>query len=582
MLKFSLLLLCLLKVSCFTSFCNDISIEKQNQKQDTIEFRDTFSSNAHYQCAVKNLQKNLFIDAEKCFEQYVDFYLKQGEENDVLNAYFRIGDLYRSKLLYSASLSYFLKALNISLKEENDFTGILYSYIGNIYYDQYNLDEALKNYYLSKAVFQKYHNEKRLASSYNNIGEIYRFKKEYKPAFENYQKAIELNLKLNNEASLAVNYNNLGLLYIEFRDFETAFQHLDKSRQILVKLGPISKQASINNSFGELFFSKNDYLAAVKHYTKTLEYSLKGQGDDIIIRRDAYNGLHKSYSKLLLFKEAYKNYCEYYSLAQQVINTESQRQIFEIQLKNNIDNYDKEILYLKRNAEIEKEKKRNNTIFFLLFIGLLVLLLYALMLRFKTYKQKTQIRLQKSELDELELSHAKALNNQLRLENIQFEANRKLDELTKINLEEKLDHKKRELSASALHLINKNEILNRIKSTLNDIELNKDKQAQTILNKITKEIEGCVNFDSDWDAFKLHFEEVHNNYFSNLILKYPDLTTDELKLCGYLRINLTSKEIAQILNITQAAINKRRNRLRKKFMINQDVDLHHFLSNISS
>ena len=71
-----------------------------------------------------------------------------------------------------------------------------------------------------------------------------------------------------------------------------------------------------------------------------------------------------------------------------------------------------------------------------------------------------------------------------------------------------------------------------------------------------------------------------HGFFQKLTEKYPDLTGQEMRLCAYLRINLTSKEIAQILFIQPTAVNKRRNRLRKKLELTGDDDLLHFLINL--
>ena len=80
-----------------------------------------------------------------------------------------------------------------------------------------------------------------------------------------------------------------------------------------------------------------------------------------------------------------------------------------------------------------------------------------------------------------------------------------------------------------------------------------------------------------WDQFKIHFENVHNNFFKALITKFPNITSDEVRLCAYLRINLTSKEISQMLYILPTSVNKRRTRLRKKMGLSQNEDLHQFL-----
>ena len=81
----------------------------------------------------------------------------------------------------------------------------------------------------------------------------------------------------------------------------------------------------------------------------------------------------------------------------------------------------------------------------------------------------------------------------------------------------------------------------------------------------------------DWEQFSRHFDEVHNNFLSTLKTRYPDLSTTDMKLCAYLRINLTTKEIAQSLGISVRGVETSRYRLRKKLEVPGDTPLYNFL-----
>ena len=106
--------------------------------------------------------------------------------------------------------------------------------------------------------------------------------------------------------------------------------------------------------------------------------------------------------------------------------------------------------------------------------------------------------------------------------------------------------------------------------------------------KIQELIENGYSFNAmdyireSWDIFKKHFIEVHPVFFNVLVTRYPNLTNDDLKLCAYLKLQLSSKEIARLLNLELAAINKRRNRLRKKLNIESSVDLHEFILTVDN
>ncbi len=83
--------------------------------------------------------------------------------------------------------------------------------------------------------------------------------------------------------------------------------------------------------------------------------------------------------------------------------------------------------------------------------------------------------------------------------------------------------------------------------------------------------------DQDWGQFAIHFDQVHNNFLKNISKAFPELTQGDLKICAYLKMGLSSKEIAQLLIISPKGVEVARYRLRKKLGIEQDVNLHNFI-----
>jgi DNA-binding CsgD family transcriptional regulator len=97
------------------------------------------------------------------------------------------------------------------------------------------------------------------------------------------------------------------------------------------------------------------------------------------------------------------------------------------------------------------------------------------------------------------------------------------------------------------------------------------------LKKINKLIDDAHNDDRDWHIFERSFNESHENFFKKLKQEFPDLVPNDLKLCAYLRLNMSSKEIASLLNISTRGVEIRRYRLRKKLGIPTDKNLSEFL-----
>jgi FixJ family two-component response regulator len=83
--------------------------------------------------------------------------------------------------------------------------------------------------------------------------------------------------------------------------------------------------------------------------------------------------------------------------------------------------------------------------------------------------------------------------------------------------------------------------------------------------------------EDDWESFARHFDQVHTDFIKRLKEKYPQLSPKDLKLCAYLRMNLVSKEIAPLLNISVRGVEISRYRLRKKMQLHAEVNLTDYM-----
>ena len=142
---------------------------------------------------------------------------------------------------------------------------------------------------------------------------------------------------------------------------------------------------------------------------------------------------------------------------------------------------------------------------------------------------------------------------------------------------EKLQQKNRELSTSTLHILNKNEVLGNIKKMAQQAVADDGVDKQSCFVNLIHEIDNNTNLDEQWDQFKLHFESVHKGFFEKLTRDFPNLTQNELKLCAYLRMNLSTKEIAQMLHISTESVTTKRYRLRKKLLLGNEENLVGFI-----
>jgi DNA-binding CsgD family transcriptional regulator len=129
-----------------------------------------------------------------------------------------------------------------------------------------------------------------------------------------------------------------------------------------------------------------------------------------------------------------------------------------------------------------------------------------------------------------------------------------------------------------MNIIRKNELLIELKKAIQNYK-NKaegDKE-ENITDKLNRLIDSNISSDDDWKSFELHFDKAHQDFLRRLKSDFPDLTPSDLKLCAYLRMNLSSKEIVPLLNISLRGVEVRRYRLRKRLKMKSEENLIEFL-----
>lgn len=153
-------------------------------------------------------------------------------------------------------------------------------------------------------------------------------------------------------------------------------------------------------------------------------------------------------------------------------------------------------------------------------------------------------------------------------------AKRKLVQLTNEKLKQEIDAKNRELAVATMSMIKKNEFLNVLKNRLANAE--NPTQVKSVIRLIDKNI----NNEDDWKLFEEAFNNADKKFLKKTKEKHPGLTANDLRLCAYLRLNLTSKEIAPLLNISIKSVEVKRYRLRKKMNLEHDANLTEYILNI--
>ena len=173
-------------------------------------------------------------------------------------------------------------------------------------------------------------------------------------------------------------------------------------------------------------------------------------------------------------------------------------------------------------------------------------------------------------------NHRKLMRKQRELEGkMQKEQEETLAVLEKEKLAKEIKLKQNELASTTLNIAKKNEMLLELKDMLL-VDKDKFANSQRYRNFIRK-LNSSVKDTEDWKRFEVSFKELHNDFFERLLSAYPKLTPKDLKLCAYLKMNLSTKEIAPLMAITVRGVEIHRYRLRKKLQIDGSENLSNFL-----
>ncbi len=148
-------------------------------------------------------------------------------------------------------------------------------------------------------------------------------------------------------------------------------------------------------------------------------------------------------------------------------------------------------------------------------------------------------------------------------------------------LHDEIAYKTRELASSAIHLVQKGEVLRKIKHELEKLTPDIGAAERSKINKLIKAIDDDIKLDKNWEKFEYHFDAVHENFLKRLREKYPELSPKDQKLCAYLRMNLSTKEIAPLMNISVRGVEISRYRLRKKMQLDAGANLVELLLQIN-
>lgn len=484
--------------------------------------------------AKSNNQKGLYQVALNQIDTAI--YLANTYNHDALLAkskqtkgyiYFTISKFDSAYFWYMSCLPYFEKT-----SDKHELSN-LYSKIGRVYYNKSEYDHAYQFYKKALSITKEFGDNKAIARELNNIGSVYELQNKKPEALTYFQEALKINLKSNRKEWVAINYHNIAKIYSEDHQFDSANVYFKKALDIDRSLGNKSYIAEDLYSWG-IHYQKNEEHRKAIEYFKQSEILCK-QTNNLSTLIRIYDALSTSQSSISNFKDALGNYSKYHIMSDSLFYSKSSRRIIEMEMQYKYD--------LEQSAQSIKQQSRIiillSTIGGLLFLAIIMIGLYA---RIKV-KQKNSIIRQKE-------------------------------------LKDKLHENEAELTTNVMRLSEKNKTLDLIVQDLKAYSLKTRKQDQNELDIIIRGIQQNMN-ENIWSEFDVRFKNVYGDFYEKLSKTHPGLTPNETRLCAFLKLNMSTKEIASIIHQSPKSINVARSRLRKKLnLTHTEKNIFEYLSEI--
>jgi tetratricopeptide (TPR) repeat protein len=442
--------------------------------------------------------------------------------------YYDIGNQAKSSENFFASLKIYE-----TLNDKQGIGGTLCR-IGTLYLDQQDYDKAAEYYSNSIRIAREINHPMGIASNLNNLAKVYYNKGEYQKALRTYEEALQINLETGESYLVGNNYLNIADVYIKLNDYQTAIDILYKASEIFENLGNKIRLAKSMVVLSEVYLKTGQPDKSEGLALNALQIGQSQDYKEIIISssRVLYElNLTRQDSSLAL---------KYFVLEKQYQDSlfldEKQKTLTSLELQYQFDKQEQQ-----RKIEGQRRIVAISVISGAVLFSLIILVLLVKHLRLKAKKLQ----------------------------------------LEKAGFERELEFKNKELVLNVMSLMQKNEMLADLSEKLISIdESATTPESKDTIKKVARELQKSQEKEI-WQEFSHRFKEVHGEFYDKLLKKYPDLTPNELKLCAFLRLNMSSKDIAELTGQRVSSLETARYRLRQKLGIaNSDVNLITFLSSI--
>jgi len=488
--------------------------------------------------------KDSLDQAAKVYLQALDIFKKNGDFFNEAGILTVMGNIYIVKGENSQAMEYYLEALKVSEEYKiEQRLPYLYMNIGSTQYAIGNIEKAQEFYTKSLEGFKKVNDSVNIGRNYANLGLIYSDLDEHKIANDYILKSLEIFISIDAYADIATNYQSLALNSYNNHDYDQAIEFLQTSLEYIDKIdfnyaGPrMDKEARTRARLGEVYLRKGEIRKAYTYLPEAYFLGKKGGLPNII--SNSANNLSLLFEKQGRLDSALFYYRIYKITSESLINEDNIKKLANLNAQYKYDQLMKDE-DAKRKAEHEAQEREN--LYYIVAITVLLLLLILLVLLLLLWRS----RLQRVELKQ-------------------------------INLKNELELRNKELTTHVLYQLKKNEFILNISKKLGTALSKLKPENKKVIENVIRELD-MDSGDDVWKEFEVRFQQVHHNFYKKLGQDFPDITSNELRLCGFLKLNMNTKDISAITYQSVNSIDVARSRLRQKFGLNKDANLIAFLS----
>nr|NQU92263.1 tetratricopeptide repeat protein [Bacteroidota bacterium] len=330
--------------------------------------------------------------------------------------------------------------------------------------------------------------------------------------------------------------NNLGNTYRNMGNYPQARRLFEEALALNRTVDDIQASSSILTNLGNLYAQSNQIDSALMFLRLGERYAL--ENNHIHFLEYNYKTRADLFAKENQTDSAFYYLNKYFTIHDTIFDQTKSARILAIQNKYVQEKKQREILILK-----EKEKQRNIILWSSIVVTILALI--VLFLLRNHYQLKSRLHQKENE----------QLNQELAI-------------------------KERELISNLIQLMEKGEIIAGIKSEIGSLLNSPKTDRQKSLTELISRLNSSVYIEKEWEKIKIHFDKVHPVFYKTLTNEYSNLTQNDLRLCAYIKLNLSSKEIASLTNIEHRTVQTAKYRLKKKLGITGETGLIEYLQNL--